>query len=281
MTCYLREPECGCTKMEAWLQCVWALLSVFIPQGNVKRENKTSKLKSRNIKTGSMSLMCQRIRGHMWLAMCVYSPPKPFTCQSNPWAPPSSSSIPPTSPPPLLQASFLLPSTFGDASKAFYSSPSRHLSLHSVTPSCSPSHCPFNCVFAPSPCSVPLGPTRSRSVRKMNFHWEIFLAGLTSAGEETLDATRSWEPSILKMWRVCVTAWLCVEEMRGACVEFFGNSPHSEVWSNSWISSPSVCPSVPPRSAAGESSSSPHVYSCCTCLEESFGDPEMNLRHSR
>lgn len=45
-----------------------------------------------------------------------------------------------------LYSSFLLPSTFGDVSRAFYSSP-RRLSLHSVTPSRSPSHCPFNCVF--------------------------------------------------------------------------------------------------------------------------------------
>ncbi len=55
-----------------------------------------------------------------------------------------------------LQSSFLLPSTLGDVFRAFYSSP-RHLSLHSVTPSNSPSHCPFNCVFT---TSSPFGPTR-------------------------------------------------------------------------------------------------------------------------
>lgn len=55
-----------------------------------------------------------------------------------------------------LQPSFLLPSTLGDVSRAFYSSP-RHLSLHSVTPSHGPSHWPFNDVFT---AALPLAPTR-------------------------------------------------------------------------------------------------------------------------
>lgn len=63
-----------------------------------------------------------------------------------------------------LYSSFLLPSTFGDVSRAFYSSP-RRLSLHSVTPSRSPSHCPF--FTAAHPPTPP--PLRHYSMCKMNF----------------------------------------------------------------------------------------------------------------
>lgn len=59
-----------------------------------------------------------------------------------------------------LYSSFLLPSTFGDVSRAFYSSP-RRLSLHSVTPSRSPSHCPFNCVFTAAHPPTPPPPSPS------------------------------------------------------------------------------------------------------------------------
>lgn len=77
-----------------------------------------------------------------------------------------------------LYSSFLLPSTFGDVSRAFYSSP-RRLSLHSVTPSRSPSHCPF--FTAAHPPTPP--PLRHYSMCKMNFtRRNLLLTRRTSAG---------------------------------------------------------------------------------------------------
>lgn len=157
--------------------------------------------------------------------MCA-PPPKRFTCQSNSWAPPSSSSSLLSS----LWPSFLLPSTLWDVSSAFYSSP-RHLSLHSVTPSHSPSPRPFHCLFTNTHTRAPL--LQSCPVCKMSFPWEIFPLSWTETPDSSL---------VQHVEGVCDCVVVCLGNEEkcvsvSVCVLSCESSLHSETWNNSWISS--------------------------------------------
>lgn len=181
---------------------------------------------------------------------------------------------PPPLPPPLLlslQPSFLLPSRLGDVLGAFYSSP-RLLSLHSVTPSHRPSPLPPLIVSSQLLLS-------SHSPRKMIFfflffflHWEMFPRKKVAPqlDEDAWLDTRLRSSSVFFFFglflRVFSFSFCAVGDVEGArdcvvvCVFRKWGGRVLELWTqrcNSWISSPPV----PPRSAAGEFSSSPLNFS--------------------
>lgn len=181
---------------------------------------------------------------------------------------------PPPLPPPLLlslQPSFLLPSRLGDVLGAFYSSP-RLLSLHSVTPSHRPSPLPPLIVSSQLLLS-------SHSPRKMIFFSLFFFSSLrnvsqkksrTSAGWGRLTRHAAEKLQCLFFFglflRVFSFSFCAVGDVEGArdcvvvCVFRKWGGRVLELWTqrcNSWISSPPV----PPRSAAGEFSSSPLNFS--------------------
>lgn len=180
---------------------------------------------------------------------------------------------PPPLPPPLLlslQPSFLLPSRLGDVLGAFYSSP-RLLSLHSVTPSHRPSPLPPLIVSSQLLLS-------SHSPRKMIFfflffflHWEMFPRKKVAPqlDEDAWLDTRLRSSSVFffgLFLRVFSFSFCAVGDVEGArdcvvvCVFRKWGGRVLELWTqrcNSWISSPPV----PPRSAAGEFSSSPLNFS--------------------
>lgn len=128
----------------------------------------------------------------------------------------------------------------------------------SISPSLSPL-----CQSLPSPLCNCVSPSslQPHSVRKMSFHWEMFHLSCRKC---------FFYP---KMWRVCVTAGLCVEEMRGACVEMWVQPSE---WSlEQQLDQQSVCPSVCVSLRAAPQVSS--TFLLMFCPAKSFRNPEMNF----